>query len=123
MTKVIMCISILLIAIPSTIFAVEQPKKGTADQEIVKDYQLIADKCVSTVKTRLHDPSSAELPNALSVYDYPNKFYVGQRKKGIVTVQFEMRAKNAYNALRRLTAECQWKRDKDGYKLIKMRTF
>lgn len=88
-----------------------------------KYYQVLADKCVGIIKSRLHDPTDAELPSALSVMDFPGKFYVGERKKGTITVQFEMRARNGFNALRKSTAECQWRHSKDDYVLVDVKNF
>ena len=94
-----------------------------ATDDTVKYYQVLADKCVGIVKARLHDPTDAQLPSALSVMDYPGKFYIGNNKKGAITVQFEIRARNGFNAMRRSIAECQWRRDKDGYALIGVTSF
>ena len=105
-------------AIPSKTSLSEKKAESTK-----KNYQIIAYNCVEAIKANLHDPSSAQLPDAVSIYDYPSKFYVGENKNGVVTVQFEMRAKNSFNALRRSTAECQFKRTKDGYSLIKIHNF
>ena len=96
---------------------------ASASDDPSKYYQVLADKCVGLVKSRLHDTTDAEIPSALSVMDYPGKFYVGERKKGVVTVQFEMKARNGFNALRRSTGECQWRSSKGDYVLLKVTNF
>lgn len=96
---------------------------ANAGDDPSKYYQVLADKCVGLVKARLHDTTDAEIPSALSAMDYPGKFYVGEQKKGVVTVQFEIKGRNGFNALRRSTAECQWRISKGDYVLIKVANF
>jgi hypothetical protein len=81
--------------------------------------RFLAAKCVEMARAGLHDPASAEIPSPHSQIDYPAKFYIGERKKGIITVQFDMRAKNGYNAMRVFTVDCQWRREQDGFTLAK----
>lgn len=101
----------------------EKIAKDNIAKAMAKDYQKLAGRCVEAIKSQLHDPKGAELPDAYSYPDYPEKFYVGQQEKGVIIVQFDMRARNAFNALRRTTAECQWRIDNNGYKLIKVHNF
>jgi hypothetical protein len=85
-------------------------------------YQVFADMCVRYAKAGLHDPDSADVPNALSAFDYPGKFNIVDEKNSI-TIQFEMRAKNGFNALRLFVADCSWKKMKSDYGPMKFRSW
>lgn len=82
-------------------------------------HQLLAQQCVAVTEKNLHDPDSAQLPKATSNDDYPEKFYVGSQKKGWLTVQFEMRAKNGFGGMRLYNVDCQFKQNKEGYSFVK----
>lgn len=116
---------ILLLACLATVgigVAMSEPARETAKLRgptQAETDRYLATKCVEMARAGVHDPASAEIPDPLSQFDYPGKFYIGERKKGIVTVQFGMRAKNGFNALRAFTVDCQWRRDKDGFTLAK----
>jgi hypothetical protein len=81
--------------------------------------RFLAVKCVEMATAGLHDPASAEIPNPHSHLEYPSKFSIGERTKGTIAVQFDMRAKNGFNAMRVFTVDCEWKREKDGFTLAK----
>jgi hypothetical protein len=72
----------------------EPPDKATRE----KEWQAVQ-TCQAAIAAKLHDPRSAEWPGLSRSYR--------QLKGGAYTVQVEVRARNAFNALRLGTYECR----------------
>lgn len=98
----------------------ERERPPTPEETKAMAQRLTAQQCVTVAKSRLHDPDSAKLPDAMSSADYPAQFYVGSRKPKTLSVQFEMRAKNGFGALRSNTVTCTFNETKEGYAFSKI---
>jgi hypothetical protein len=63
--------------------------------------------CKGMVKKSLHDPDSAE-------FDTPNFYAAGVDNKNIYRVVVTLRAKNGFNALRKMAVDCRLVRSPKG---------
>ncbi|MDR3409669.1 MAG: zinc ribbon domain-containing protein [Formivibrio sp.] len=81
---------------------------------------FLAQKCIQGIRQVLHDPESAQLPDP--ILDYPAKFAKNVNGKNYA-IQFEFRAKNAFNATRLSTAECKWKKVGEDFEPVSVKSW
>ncbi len=73
---------------------------GGVRENAADSRQSASGACMGFIKQVLHDPDSAE-------FSHSSGAYVNEDSPGNWTVQREVRAKNAYNAMRLSTFECK----------------
>lgn len=69
--------------------------------------------CMFHIKSQLHDPESADFEHSLST--------VVSKNGDTWTVQRPVRAKNAFNAMRRVVYECKFRQTGQDFSLITLR--
>jgi hypothetical protein len=77
----------------------------------VDEEQSARGACMLFTKQMLHDPGSATFEPAS---------YASKDKNGVWTVQRHLRARNGYNAIRKMVVECNMKLVDSQWKLLKI---
>lgn len=84
---------------------------STTSSSAYDSRQSASGACMSFIKQMLHDPDSAE-------FGHSSEAYVNEEKPGIWKVQREVRAKNAFNAMRLSTFECNMQLNNNAWNAI-----